>query len=398
MKSASEHIVVFNESGCISHQGMNAYISGNCSDANRQRIERHLAECLFCSDALEGYLALENPAEVPVLLNNFKTELFAANSPHIRKSSGNFRSIFPVIGIAASLIVVLSLVFIFQTAKKDTSVELAVQQEQTTTTEKPIQAPIENQKESEKTAAVENRNGLEFLPQTVDDTEKGMVKGDRFASTKKTETSGEIYNGAGAGIFETNEESNAYRYDYKAGFDKDISQTVVTGAKLPVDESKSMDGESAISYAEDITVEDVPVKITATTAKVEVSKEKEVSAIKLKPESKNKNKSDNNLKVGNTRESDQSNSTSTAIPDVDLYKYGVYFYKQKNWGKSKGYFETLVQRGHGVYYESSRWYLAHIFIKESDFVSARNHLKFLADSSLNYKIKAASELKKINNK
>ena len=397
MKSTGEHINIFNETGCVSHEGMNAYISGKCSAADSQLIERHLVECLFCSDALEGYLAIENPEEVPVLLEGYKTELFAGKIPMKRKSSGNLRTIFPVIGIAASLIVVLSLVFIFHTTKKDNAMEVAVQQEQTTPDEKPQQTSEESQKENEKKTVTDNKNGLSLMTQTVDDMESGDVKGDRFASTKKCESSGESYNKAGAGVFETNEESNAFLYDYKAGFDKDISQTVVTGAKLPVDESKSYDGDAA-SSAEDITVKDVVGKTTVTSTLTEVSKAKEVSANRLKSEEKSKNKSDGILLAGDTLESDQPVTKSITISDVDLYKYGIYFYKQKNWIQSKSYFETLVKRGKGTYYESSCWYLAHIFIKENDFINARKQLKFLADSSHNYIIKATNELKKINGK
>lgn len=398
MKSAGEHITIFNESGCISHDGMQAYISGTCSDADRKLIERHLAECLFCSDALEGYLAIENPSEVPVMLSNFKTELFAANTPHIKKSSGNFRTIFPVIGIAASLVVVLSLVFIFHSAKKDNTMEVAVQQEQTAPIEKPQQPNEERQKEVEKKTVTDNQNGWDIIPQTVDDMESVVVKGDRFANTKKTERSVADYDKAGAGIFETNEESNAYRYDYKAGFEKDISQTVVTGAKLPMDESKSMDGEIDNAFAEDLTVKDVAGKTAVTTTQTEVSKAKEVSVNRLKSDGKSKNKSEGNLLAGDTREADQPVTKSITQSDVDLYKSGIYFYKQKNWIQSKSYFETLVKRGKGTYYESSRWYLAHIFIKENDFVNARKQLRFLADSSQNYLIKAKNELKKIDNK
>lgn len=68
MKSTEKHIHLFGASGCINESSFFSYLNYELTPPEMHAIENHLTECLFCSDAMEGY---EKPPDKAKVQNDF---------------------------------------------------------------------------------------------------------------------------------------------------------------------------------------------------------------------------------------------------------------------------------------------------------------------------------------
>lgn len=55
MGSVNTHTDLWLESGCLSREGIRLYLSGTGSKEQQRQIEKHLENCSFCREAVEGY-------------------------------------------------------------------------------------------------------------------------------------------------------------------------------------------------------------------------------------------------------------------------------------------------------------------------------------------------------
>lgn len=62
MKELHNHI--FSETACISKETLLRYINNDLTDKEVHQVQKHLIECDFCAEAIEGYEELENPSKI----------------------------------------------------------------------------------------------------------------------------------------------------------------------------------------------------------------------------------------------------------------------------------------------------------------------------------------------
>lgn len=66
---------IFEESGCPSSRQLIAYLEGRLPQQEIHRVEAHLADCAFCSDALEGFQGMEEKEQIPLIVKQIHGQL-----------------------------------------------------------------------------------------------------------------------------------------------------------------------------------------------------------------------------------------------------------------------------------------------------------------------------------
>ncbi|MBD0259681.1 MAG: carboxypeptidase-like regulatory domain-containing protein, partial [Cytophagales bacterium] len=88
----------------LSHDLIGQYLFGKLPERTRNRVERHLLECDFCSDAVDGYTAQPNPVAAARQLDDLRSRL--------NKRVNRFRLVLPFgmqpYAVAASVILLIT--------------------------------------------------------------------------------------------------------------------------------------------------------------------------------------------------------------------------------------------------------------------------------------------------
>jgi len=66
---------LFVTSGCLSQQQLLDYVQHKLSPEQQHEVERHLADCELCSEAVEGLQAIRHKEKIPVWLRQMKWEM-----------------------------------------------------------------------------------------------------------------------------------------------------------------------------------------------------------------------------------------------------------------------------------------------------------------------------------
>lgn len=114
--NSEPHKNIFSETECLSEQQMFDYIDGKLNASEQYQAERHLVDCELCSDALEGLRLVQNRN----IISETKQEVQQLVLNHSKK-----RNYFAYYAIAASVLVIFGLWFIFNPAKEDISKNIA---------------------------------------------------------------------------------------------------------------------------------------------------------------------------------------------------------------------------------------------------------------------------------
>lgn len=101
--------ILFNPSGCLSEQVIEAYVSHALSAPQQQEVDTHLQTCALCRDAVEGYLL--NPVAVPDF-NAMIDRKIQGNQQEDRLTNRRMNRITTVLAIAATLILFLGIYWI----------------------------------------------------------------------------------------------------------------------------------------------------------------------------------------------------------------------------------------------------------------------------------------------
>ncbi len=114
MKNSERHIELFEISGCLKQKAIERWVQGTLSREDMKEVEKHISSCDFCRDALEGiksYSSIDNfKNDIEIIHQNLEKTLF--------RGKRKVRSIFlPVISVAASVAIVISVFIIVKTDK-----------------------------------------------------------------------------------------------------------------------------------------------------------------------------------------------------------------------------------------------------------------------------------------
>ena len=129
MKKSGEINELFLPDGCLTGSALEYFLAGNLSKTDQQLVEQHLAICEMCRDAVEGYRS-ENISEIPDdLMERIHLKTLKAAGSNIKKPLIQ-KKIIPYISLAASLILLIGLFFMFRKITGVHTKMIAEQQEE----------------------------------------------------------------------------------------------------------------------------------------------------------------------------------------------------------------------------------------------------------------------------
>lgn len=111
---------IFNPTDCIPEQTMFDYIDNKLSAKERHGVEKHLLDCGFCSDALEGLELVKDRERIAVINQKVNENIASTTSKKI--VSINYRTI---VAVAAGLALLIGSVFYFNQFTSDKSMDVA---------------------------------------------------------------------------------------------------------------------------------------------------------------------------------------------------------------------------------------------------------------------------------
>lgn len=59
---------IFEEQDCLSENQLMDYLNGRLSEQQMHSVEAHIADCDFCSDALDGLMQVQNKDQIPIIV------------------------------------------------------------------------------------------------------------------------------------------------------------------------------------------------------------------------------------------------------------------------------------------------------------------------------------------
>ena len=174
-------IALFTETACASHYELTRYTKDRLSSEKRRKVEEHLADCEFCSDALEGYELIEK--------HRLANKMIAELNDHIRERMGmksmQVLSLYSkeiAIGAIGLFIIVAGAVIIsnlsFEDAKEMTQRKQATIPEETIQPETPPTPREQASVPENNTDSSSNENTL------LSDTNKALITEDTKENNK----------------------------------------------------------------------------------------------------------------------------------------------------------------------------------------------------------------------
>ncbi|MBN1183413.1 MAG: energy transducer TonB [Bacteroidales bacterium] len=117
MSPENKHIKqLWTPDGCISQEGLKAYIDGYLSKDEIQIFEDHAKNCELCSDAIDGAKLMGSGDEFLSNVSSLQEKITS------RVSKSRSKKILPVLSLAATIILLLGIFFIYQKRNETTLV------------------------------------------------------------------------------------------------------------------------------------------------------------------------------------------------------------------------------------------------------------------------------------
>ncbi len=112
MSEQNEHINLSKKS-CINFDTMKAYLRSQLSASEMHKVEQHLLSCQFCSDAFDGLSDTEDVEKHFITIENISEEIIekAINTKVLRPTK---KRPFIIAAVAAALVLVFSIAFLFK--------------------------------------------------------------------------------------------------------------------------------------------------------------------------------------------------------------------------------------------------------------------------------------------
>ncbi len=208
---------IFGPSGCISEEGLSLYLKNELTEKEKNFLEQHVAGCLLCNEALEGYELFEGNDKVFAGLNSIQNDLrstYANSSAKNLKKSGNKRTLITTISIAASIFLIFTgfyfINILTKIDKQDLSYRTPLPQDKTISEEK-VAPPLPEDVARESAKDIEDKG-----------------RANKITATKKTEGTKDILQNSEQDIPEQTivfGATSGERTDYdRSGYGEEVNQ------------------------------------------------------------------------------------------------------------------------------------------------------------------------------
>jgi tetratricopeptide (TPR) repeat protein len=378
----TDYTNIFNESQCLTNDEMLKYISGQLSKEDKQRVERHVADCEMCNDELEGMILMKDRKKLNEIITILNTKIIhSANSvPYKVKSSQKF-TIIRITAIAASavLIVFASIYLYFVSIHK--SDHLA---------------------EMNKASEVNNGNVSKISPEMKLDSINSLGLNENYKNDDRTGTGEDI---SIESVAETENESYVKREIVDDEVTSDMTVTAGDEINSNNNERGDVEGEKEeldkISPSYTVVSED----LNDTDTGKEKANKKDNKMIGYNSRSV---PSENIIAGRNSDDKLKSYKASALFSyegkvynealegftyyleqnpnDIEvIYKAGMCHYFLKNYSKAITQFNSVLTKGSGMYFDDAEWYKTQSLIKQNNTDAAKQMLKLIASKNGKYK-------------
>ena len=99
---------IFDETSCLTEQQLQQYLQGRLGREEAYKVERHVASCAFCSEALEGLSTMEKPEELPLRMAAMKKRF----RRQLRRHKGGRRSMKDYVWLTVIVFVIIALLLL----------------------------------------------------------------------------------------------------------------------------------------------------------------------------------------------------------------------------------------------------------------------------------------------
>ena len=299
---------------CISSQEMLDYTQGILSTQEQHRIEKHLLECEFCSDAMEGIQLMKNPNSLLSIEEELNLEIDSMTSEEEEDSDDKVKVLFPWRMAAAIALIFVSTLTLWMVIPKNTTQELM--SEKSVAYPAPSEISSEPLQESQVMQVPSEQSAPHSKSQAPTVLEREVQVEDAVAeSTPESNEKGnkEIFSAVPAA--KAKEES-----------DEVTSRSKNEAVKTPeADLAASENVQSGTSYSEVAVVQ----KKSAAQVTTSSARQQDEGA------------------------SDDSNKFSTD----DLYKKGIKEYKNKKYAAAITYLEQCTNKPEALFYNGVSYFL-----------------------------------------
>lgn len=408
MNNSSNHRH-FSPSGCLTSEAINLYIQKKLTDKEVRKIELHLTDCQFCSDAIDGLIISDNK-DFETTLSEVRDKLFPTDQKkfngktiNINKKSNRIRNII-YLSIAASISVIiisyLSIISINNSSKNNSLLgieEFENKKSESPLTESTFKDSSNNKKEAQKTdtknsqGSANNQNNIDRI---------------------------EIINK----LLKTDSEDEIILSDYSSELSDNFYTPEIINTQ-PSDDNNIVDGNSVEDYKK---MEELPASSNGIIAGYSVTKEKESND--KNTQRSNKSSGQNPNSAGSTKTvpsfslSYDADENEVSPAGLDKYNAGDYsgaityyeeylhvypddaqaqyycgmsHYKLKQYNKALELLNKVVSNKQNHFYQQAQWQIAQIYIETNNTQQARKVLNEIIDEKgtyLNNAIEAVNNL------
>jgi tetratricopeptide (TPR) repeat protein len=411
---------IFSESACVEERVLFDYLDNKLSSKDKHNVEKHLAHCEICSDALEGLTLVKNRN---ILKNTLLDISHAIDKKTFHKERKTISINMPVkLAIAATIAILIGISFLFTHYLRKTQDNFTAENNINNNKDKPLEnnlnIPVNSDSEIIKSETTLNKEKLKNTPGKYEKTGEGFGNN----SSNKVLLPDAIDKTLADQDRAVTEENVSTKTPIV--FSNDLSKTTevvqpVTSidSKLNLEEEKNpkidLDNVSGgISGKDDISGKTIGYKVNEKKKLskfsdiVEVNTKRKESNAPSAPQQQDNSVVTNeiyNQAVEKFKAKDYTAAKQMfeqiLINDKSDYNSRYYkalclFYLNENDNAIKE-FNDLLKIKNGIFSESVKWHKALALIKKGEKKEAKKILQELIDSNSSFNTDAEQKIKEI---
>ena len=299
---------------CLSSQEMLDYTQGILSTQEQHRIEKHLLECEFCSDAMEGVHLMKNPNSLLSIEKELNLEIDSMTSEKEVENEEKVRILFPWRMAAAIVLIFISTITLWMVIPKNNTQELM--------SEKSVAypAPSENSMEP-----LQKNQGIQVPNEQIAPLSKSQAP-------TVLEREVQVEDAVAESTPELKEKAN----------EEIFSAVPASKAKEESDQATSVSRNEVVEYAEE--------KLSTSENVQSGTSRREVAVVHKKSAARVTTSSTRQQDVGASDDSNKYNSD-------ELYKKGIKEYKNKKYAAAIAFLEQCTNKPEAVFYTGVSYFL-----------------------------------------
>lgn len=299
---------------CLSSQEMLDYTQGILSTQEQHRIEKHLLDCEFCSDALEGIQMMENPNSLLAIEEELNLEIDSMTSEEEEDNDEKVKVLFPWRMAAAIVLIFISTFTLWMVIPKNNTQELM--------SEKSVAYPAPSEISSE----------------PLQENQEMQVPNEQIKTLSKSQAPAFVEREVQVedAVTESTPESN------QKGNEEIFSAVPAAEAKEENDVETSKSKNEVVKASEADLAASENVQSGTSTSEVAVVQKKSAAQVTT-----------SSARQKDEGASDDSNKFSTD----DLYKKGIKEYKNKKYAAAITYLEQCTNKPEALFYNGVSYFL-----------------------------------------